>query len=76
MTRYYTEVLYESPKINEPETSHVVYKACDVEPLIKALKYLVYETEDYIKINNLGALNNQSLKMARAAIAKLERSPS
>lgn len=33
MKRYFTDVLYELPKQHEPETSHIVYKAHEVDAL-------------------------------------------
>lgn len=30
MKRYFSEAIYDTPKENEPETSHIVYKASDV----------------------------------------------
>ncbi len=41
--------------------------------LLEALKLLHDETADYVRVNNLGdPWHNQSMKLARAAIAKAE----
>ena len=38
--------------------------------LLTALQMLHDETADYIRLNNLGGMNNQSMQLARAALAR------
>ena len=38
--------------------------------LLMALRMLYDETADYIRLNNLGGMDNQCMQLARAAIAK------
>ena len=38
--------------------------------LLEALRMLYDETADYIHLNKLGGMDNQCMKLARAAIAK------
>lgn len=39
---------------------------------VDALQFLYDETADYIKINNLSAMNNQSMRMAREALKAIK----
>jgi hypothetical protein len=38
--------------------------------LLEALQMLYSETADYIRLNNLGGIDNQCMQLSRAAIAK------
>jgi hypothetical protein len=38
--------------------------------LLKALQMLYDETADYIRMNNLGGMDNQCMQLARAALAR------
>jgi hypothetical protein len=38
--------------------------------LLMALQMLYEETADYVRLNNLGGMDNQCMQLARAAIAK------
>jgi len=38
--------------------------------LLEALQMIYSETADYIRLNNLGGMDNQCMKLSRAAIAK------
>ena len=41
--------------------------------LLAALQMLYAETVDYIRMNNLGGMDNQCMRLARAALAKVDR---
>lgn len=56
--------------INGISNAEFIVRACNSHAaLVLALQILHDEIADYITINKLGALNNQSMKMARAALA-------
>jgi hypothetical protein len=38
--------------------------------LLEALQMIYSETADYIRLNNLGGIDNQCMQLSRAAIAK------
>lgn len=40
------------------------------DALLMALRMLYSETADYIRLNNLGGMDNQCMQLARAALAK------
>ena len=39
--------------------------------LLEALRMLYDETADYIRLNNLGGMDNQCMQLARAALARV-----
>ena len=41
--------------------------------LLAALQMLYAETADYIRLNNIGDMDNQCMRLARAALAKVDR---
>ena len=40
------------------------------DALLMALRMLYSETADYIRLNNLGGMDNQCMQLARAALAR------
>lgn len=45
------------------------HAAAVAAPLVEALQMLYDDTADYIKLNNLGGMDNQCMRLARAALA-------
>lgn len=68
--------IIESQRVKIEELEEMVREArlerdderAKIEIAEKALQFLYDEIVDYIKINNLGAMNNQSMRMAREGL--------